>query len=291
MNRILSEKFFHGFISRTEANKLLQDNGHLGTFLVRFSKTQPGAFALAFNGENHRVFSVMVESEMPKGVKVKEQGGNERRFKDLYDLLSCYREYLKRPLETTLTKEPWFQGDVSEYECETLLNGKPPGTYLVRMGDQPRSFFVSFITNQNKISHLAIDKREDGVYHPAAGKDFTDWQEFLSASRSFLKFNYDRAGVPTYKIAGPLSGDVAYTAQGPKDLAEGDDIEDKQNLQSVEYVSPTLRFPLTKRTPQFLCRGHERLPGLARRMAPHMRSVQDAGARQGGFDLDCDGAR
>jgi hypothetical protein len=113
MNRILTEKFFHGFISRTEANKLLQDNGQVGTFLVRFSKTQPGAFALAFNGtpvilcvyrnlrslwaigENNRVFSVMVESEMPKGVKVREQGGNERRFKDLYDLLSCYKEYLK----------------------------------------------------------------------------------------------------------------------------------------------------------------------------------------------------
>ena len=89
MNRILSEKFFHGFISRTEANKLLQDNGQLGTFLVRFSKTQPGAFALAFNGENHKVFSVMVESEMPKGVKVRVRCSTRFRSTRMWLMSVC----------------------------------------------------------------------------------------------------------------------------------------------------------------------------------------------------------
>ena len=65
---------------------------------------------------------------------------------------------------------------------------------------------------------------------------------FLHASRSFLKFNYDRAGVPTYRIAGPLPGDVGYSAQGPKDLAEGDDVDDKQNAQPAEYVVLLLFF-------------------------------------------------
>lgn len=38
------------------------------------------------------------------------------------------------------------------------------------MGEQPRSFFVSFIANQGKLNHLAVEKREDGTYHPAQGK-------------------------------------------------------------------------------------------------------------------------
>lgn len=51
--------------------------------------------------------SVIIDSEMPRGVKLKEQGGSDRRFKDLYELLQNYREYLVAPLETTLPAQPW----------------------------------------------------------------------------------------------------------------------------------------------------------------------------------------
>lgn len=45
---------------------------------------------------------------MPRGVKLKEQGGNDKRFKDLYELLANYSEYLIAPLESQLAFQPWF---------------------------------------------------------------------------------------------------------------------------------------------------------------------------------------
>jgi hypothetical protein len=44
---VLSSPWFHGFLSSNEAEKLLEK--HLpGTFLIRFSKSKAGSFALAY---------------------------------------------------------------------------------------------------------------------------------------------------------------------------------------------------------------------------------------------------
>lgn len=43
-----------------------------GTFLVRFSKSKPGSFALAFIKDG-RVRHILVESNMPEGFRISEQ--------------------------------------------------------------------------------------------------------------------------------------------------------------------------------------------------------------------------
>jgi hypothetical protein len=49
--QLLSEPWFHGFLSRREVGALLS-GAKVGTFLVRFSKSQPGSFALCFVSQN-----------------------------------------------------------------------------------------------------------------------------------------------------------------------------------------------------------------------------------------------
>ncbi len=45
---------------------------------------------------------------MPRGVKIKELGGADRRFKDLYELLANYKDHLVAPYESDLPKQPWY---------------------------------------------------------------------------------------------------------------------------------------------------------------------------------------
>lgn len=54
VNKITSERWFYGCLSRREALLLLAGQP-VGTFLMRFSKSQPGAFALSFVSEQKQV--------------------------------------------------------------------------------------------------------------------------------------------------------------------------------------------------------------------------------------------
>ncbi len=46
---------------------------------------------------------------MPKGVKIRQQGGTDQRFRDLWDLLENYKEHLVHPYSQPLPEECWFQ--------------------------------------------------------------------------------------------------------------------------------------------------------------------------------------
>jgi hypothetical protein len=57
---VMIQEWFHGFLTNAEAQKLLEPCEH-GTFLVRFSKSDPGSFAINYkSGEN--VGSLKVET-------------------------------------------------------------------------------------------------------------------------------------------------------------------------------------------------------------------------------------
>ena len=73
VSKILSETWFHGFLSGRESELLMKNQCEPdGTFLVRFSKSKPGSFALAFLKDgvvNH----ILIESCMPEGYKILTQ--------------------------------------------------------------------------------------------------------------------------------------------------------------------------------------------------------------------------
>ena len=69
----LSCSWFHGFLSGRESELLIKNHCEPeGSFIVRFSKSKPGSFALAFLRDGH-VNHILVESLQPEGFKILTQ--------------------------------------------------------------------------------------------------------------------------------------------------------------------------------------------------------------------------
>jgi len=99
------------------------------------------------------------------------------------------------------------------------------------------NFYLSYLDNEGKPMHVNIERTEKG-YHPISTlfSDFTDFNHWLRHYRAVLKYNYDRAGVPNFKIHSALSTDVVVIAQGPLDPMKSDDLNNEKS-PSVYGVS------------------------------------------------------
>jgi len=161
IKNILSARWFYGFLSRTEIDLLLRDQP-VGCFLIRFSSSQPGSFALAFstvNANGEKVpCHILINSCKPLGFQVQEQENQDARtFQNLYELVDFYSVFLQLPFSSDLPFESWFEGDFSAAETQEVLAGHKPGTFLVRFSSQVGAFAVSFVGVDGQISHSLIE--------------------------------------------------------------------------------------------------------------------------------------
>jgi len=168
--KLLSEKWFHGFLSSRESELLLRESRQPdGSFLVRFSKSKPGSFALAFvqtGGVKH----ILVESAMPEGLKISEQisSGSTRVFKNIDEILNHYKFVLKFPYVDTVSQKPWFHGDLSAEEANELLSDSAVGTFLVRFSSRG-CFAVSFVDSMRAIRHVLVTSEGKNQYQVNTG--------------------------------------------------------------------------------------------------------------------------
>jgi len=161
VKNILSAKWFYGFLSRNEIDLLLRDQP-VGSFLIRFSSSQPGSFALAFstlNSTGEKVpCHILINSCKPLGFQVQEQENQDARtFQNLYELVDFYSVFLQLAFQSGLPFESWFEGDFSSQETQEVLHGHKPGTFLVRFSSQVGAFAVSFVGVDGSISHSLIE--------------------------------------------------------------------------------------------------------------------------------------
>lgn len=75
-----------------------------GTFLVRFSSSKPGSFALGFTSTNKKVTNVMINT-IPKGFSIMEQN-QEKVFSNLKEIIAYYGSVLINPFDSILPEEP-----------------------------------------------------------------------------------------------------------------------------------------------------------------------------------------
>lgn len=116
-------------MSKEEAKRFLE-MGELGTFLVRFSSSQPGSFAISYVGlsilnkgeeeykempslnlvqklkdfEQRSVLTVLVDST-GGGFRIRENK-QKKEYKSLHDVITYYNLILTKPFESTLPREP-----------------------------------------------------------------------------------------------------------------------------------------------------------------------------------------
>jgi len=171
----------------------------VGCFLIRFSSSQPGSFALAFstvNANSEKVpCHILINSCKPLGFQVQEQENQEaRNFENLYELVDFYSVFLQLPFSVDLPFESWFEGDFSAAETQEVLAGHKPGTFLVRFSSQVGAFAVSFVGTDGQISHSLIE--HEGV--PNNGyRIFNDGQPLIfNTLREVVKFYGDALKFP-----------------------------------------------------------------------------------------------
>jgi len=147
--------WFYGFLTRSETDLLLRDQPE-GTFLIRFSSSQPGSFALGFAASGNTAH-ILIKSENDGFVVHEQESNTARTFGNLHELVDFYSIFLSRAFDSELPFESWFEGDISGTETSEALSGHPIGTFLVRFSSQVGSYAVSFVGDNNQISHSLIE--------------------------------------------------------------------------------------------------------------------------------------
>jgi hypothetical protein len=152
--------WFHGFLSSKEADKLLEAQP-IGTFLIRFSKSKPGSFAIAYvdtNGRGSTVTHTLITSAPPSGFKIEEAHSNipkGRLFVTIHEVVQFYNYILKVPFKSDLTRQAWFHGELGSDEAEEILAGHPSGTFLFRFSSKVGFLAVSYVVG-NKGKHSFV---------------------------------------------------------------------------------------------------------------------------------------
>jgi hypothetical protein len=154
---ILGSNWFYGFLSHAEAIRLLETEP-IGTYLVRFSLSKPGSFALEatiLNPEGQPFVLPIQINSTPGGFAIHESESGDREFSSLHELISYYTAYLLQPLDSTIPFEVWFHGEISSQEASALLARKPEGTFLLRFSSRPGCYASSFV-EQGNVRHALI---------------------------------------------------------------------------------------------------------------------------------------
>jgi len=175
-----SKRWFHPSISGIDAEKLLMERGFDGSFLVRLSSSNPGAFTLSvrrgqevthikiqnngdffdlFGGEKFATLSELIQYYMENGDQLREKNGQVIE--------------LKQPLVCAEpTTERWFHVGLSGVDAEKILveRGKP-GSFLVRESQSKPGDYVLSVRTDDKVTHVMI-RMQDNKYDIGGGERF-----------------------------------------------------------------------------------------------------------------------
>lgn len=97
------KRWFHGFLTLEETKKFLEFQP-VGTFLMRFSSSKPGSFALAFTSAPRSVTHVIIKTAPPRGFSIQEEN-SEKYFEHVSQIVTYYSSVLTRPFDSALPEE------------------------------------------------------------------------------------------------------------------------------------------------------------------------------------------
>ncbi|XP_075698448.1 tyrosine-protein phosphatase non-receptor type 6 [Rhinoderma darwinii] len=154
-----NERWYHGYLSGTDAEKLLQEKGEPWTFLVRESRSKPGDFVIS-------VLTPDVKDSKPRVTHIKINCEGEKytlgdtKFDSLTDLIEAYKKkhieevsgafvYLKKPYHSTRVNAADIESRMKE------LDKKSEKEEASKAG-----FWEEFDALQKQESNLLYDRIE-----------------------------------------------------------------------------------------------------------------------------------
>jgi hypothetical protein len=148
---LLNQSWFHGYLSGEESKTLLS-NQRPGTFLVRFSKSRPGAYSIDGVPSPGNVLMTLVNRTANNSFQL---DGVE--YDTIAQLVEANRHKLLTPYCHKLMGHPAFFGNITFEETEELLKGHPIGTYLIRISSSPGCFVVGYVARDAKTYQIKIN--------------------------------------------------------------------------------------------------------------------------------------
>ncbi|CAF1198531.1 unnamed protein product [Rotaria sordida] len=163
----LTRGFFHRDLSGIEAEKLLQEKGIPGSFLVRPSTTKSDAYVLSVRRANGEITHIRIQ-RTNDGFDL---GERQECFSTLYDMIEHYRQNVgelreknNEIIELTVpilaqmpTLEKYYHGPISHSQTESILNACDQiGLFLVRDSETIPGDYVICVKTQNDIANIKI---------------------------------------------------------------------------------------------------------------------------------------
>jgi len=191
MQSILNADWFHGFLSSGEAERLLERQPP-GTFLIRFSKSKPGSFAIAYVDLNQRnsVTHTLINCVPPSGFKIEEsynRNARGRLFVTLQEVVEFYSYILKTPFRSDLSRQSWFHGDLSSQEAEEILSGEKDGTFVLRFSSHMGFLAVSYVFGK-EVKHGLLECLPGGYRFDNQPAIYPSLPEAISNLSDILKY-------------------------------------------------------------------------------------------------------
>jgi len=187
---VLNAEWFHGFLSSTETEKLLEKQPS-GTFLIRFSKSKPGSFAIGYvEGDNRlKTTHTLIACAPPSGFKIEEayqRNARGRLFASLYEVVDFYNYLLKFTLRSDLSRLSWFHGDLTSQEADELLGNAENGSYLIRFSSTPGCLAISYVNNKT-VKHGLLETVPNGYRFDGKPKIYSSLNDLTNELNDILR--------------------------------------------------------------------------------------------------------
>ncbi|WKY15591.1 hypothetical protein Q1695_000793 [Nippostrongylus brasiliensis] len=85
-------------------------------------------------------------------------------------------------VNTEVSSQPWYMGDLERAESEAKLKGTPNGTFLVRYSKNRRSYVIS-ISYEGEVKHTVVEERDNSIYYLDEGYVFHSIVELVNYYR------------------------------------------------------------------------------------------------------------
>jgi hypothetical protein len=190
VDAVVGAGWFHWHLTSAEAARLLA-NQATGTFLVRFSKSKVGSFAIAVKGADGEVKHARVERGATPRARFALNGQSYASLEAIIQQLMANGD-LVRAFSASYYREPWFQGDLSELEASEVLAGTRPGTFLVRFNLEKSGehFVVSYVDARSHAQHVNVNREPSGfavLSFEFVQRSYEDLREVIAANAALLQ--------------------------------------------------------------------------------------------------------
>lgn len=193
------EPWFMWYLSHDDCITMLKHSAP-GTYVVRFSQSSPGQFALTVKQSAGAFSKCLVYAEHGK---YKSRPDETHTFETLQELIFDSSDSL-HPYTESWHHAPWFKGPLSSEDSLELLTTMPIGDYFVRLSTRASHYVFALVTAPGAVVQEAFAREEKEFIV------FTPQGELRITSESMETFVESRKGAHLAKTptSAPNSGKI-----------------------------------------------------------------------------------